>query len=117
VITVSTRDDKRYSAMKSCAHNAEEDDPPSEPAEGLAFPMLRVLDILALMTCANDGLSTSSLRRDLLRVDMVGDKGVAWWTSKPRQALYALGALGEGYPINEALDKCNSQGTTGALIA
>ena len=48
---------------------------------------------------------------------MVGDKGVAWCTSKPRQALYAVGALGEGHPINGKLDKCNSQGTTGALIA
>jgi hypothetical protein len=39
--------------------------------------MLRVLEILALMTFANDGVNTSSLLRDLLRVDMVGDKGMA----------------------------------------
>lgn len=103
--------------MRSCAHNTKEGDPPAGPAEGLALPMLRVLEIFALMTCAKDGLTTSSLRRDLLRVDMVGDKGVAWCTSKPRQALYAVGALGEGHPINGKLDKCNSQGTTGALIA
>ena len=56
--------------------------------------MLRVLEIFALMTFAKDGVTTSSLLRDLLRVDMVGGKGMAWYTSKPRRALYVVAALG-----------------------
>lgn len=72
-------------------------------AESLGLPMLRVFEIFALMTLANDGLNTSSLLRDLLRVDIVGNKGVAWCTSNPRQALYV--ALGEGCPINWETDK------------
>ena len=78
MITVSTRDGKQSSTMRSCAHDTEEDDPPIEPAEGLglALLMLTALAIFALMTIVNEGVSTSSLLRDLLRVDMVGNKGV-----------------------------------------
>jgi len=84
MITVSTRDEKQSSAIRSCAHNTEEDDPPVEPAGGLglALPMLMALEIFALMTLANEGVNTSSLLRDLLRVDMVRDEGAAWCTSK-----------------------------------
>ena len=86
MITVRTRDDKQSSAIRSCAHTTDEDDPPVEPAGGLglALPMLIALEIFVLMTFANDGVNTSSLLRDLLRVDMVGDEGVAWCTSKTR---------------------------------
>ena len=84
MITVSTRDDKQSSAIRSCAHNTDEDDPPVGPAGGLglALPMLMALEIFALMTFANEGVNTSSLLRDLLRVDIVRDEGVAWCTSK-----------------------------------
>jgi len=93
MITVSTRDDKQNSAIRSCAHTTEEDDPPVEAAEGLglALPMLMALEIFALMTFANEGVNTSSLLRDLLRVDMVRNEGVAWCTSKPGQSLYVGG--------------------------
>ena len=94
---VSTRDDKQISAMRSCAHDTEEpDDPPAEPAEGLdlSLLMLMALEIFALMTFANEGVNTSSLRRDLLRVDMVGDKAMAWCTSNPGQSLYVRGGSG-----------------------
>lgn len=86
--------------MRSCAHDTGEDDPPAEPAEGLALPMLMALEIFALMTFANDGVNTSSLLRDLLRVDMDGGGGMAWCTSNLRQPLYVAAALGEGHPIN-----------------
>ena len=93
MITVSTRDGKQSSAMRSCAHDTEGDDPPAEPAEGLGLTllMLMALEIFALMTFVNEGVNTSSLRRDLLRVDMVGDKGMAWCTSKLRRSLYVRG--------------------------
>ena len=93
MITVSTTDDKQSSTIRSNAHNTEEDDPPVEPAEGLglALPMLMALEIFALMTFANEGVNTSSLLRDLLRVDMVRDEGAAWCTSKPGQSLYVRG--------------------------
>jgi hypothetical protein len=99
------RDDKQGSAVRSCAHDTKEDDPPAEPAEGLALPMLTAPEIFALMTVANDGVSTSSLLRDLLRLDMVGSKGMAWCTSKTAKSLYVVAALGEGYPINGKADK------------
>lgn len=90
MITVSTRDDKQSLEMRSCTHDIEEDDPPAEPAEGLglAWLMLIAFEIFALMTFANEGVNTSSLLRDLLRVDMVGDKETAWCTSKLDQSLY-----------------------------
>lgn len=100
MITVSTRDDKQGSAMRSCAHDIGEGDPPAVPAEGLALPMPIELEIFALMTLANEGARTSSLLRDLLSVDMVGDKGIACYTSNPGQSLYVVAALGEGHPIN-----------------
>ena len=100
MITVSTREDKQGSAMRSCAHDTEEGDPPAEPAGGPTLSMPMAFDIFALMTLANDGVNTSSLLRDLLRLDMVGGKGMAWCTSKPGQSLYVVAALGEGYPIN-----------------
>ena len=79
--------------MRSCAHDTEEDDPPAEPIVGLglALPMLTALEIFALMTFANEGVNTSSLLRDLLRVDMVGDREMAWCTSKLGQPLYVRG--------------------------
>lgn len=94
MITVSTRDDKQSLAMRSCAHDAEEDDPPVGPAGGLglALLMLIALEIFALMTFANEGVNTSSLLRDLLRVDMVGNKEMAWCTSKSGQSLYVGGS-------------------------
>ena len=102
-VSTRTRDREQGSAMGSCAHDIGGCDPSTGLTEGLALPMLRVFEIFALMTLANDGLNTSSLLRDLLRVDIVGNKGVAWHTSKPRQALYV--ALGEGCPINWETDK------------
>ena len=96
MINISTRDDKQSLTMRSGAHDTEEDDPPAEPAEGLglALLMLMALEIFALMTLVNEGVNTSSLRRDLLRVDMVGNKGVAWCTSKPGQSLYVRSGSG-----------------------
>ena len=98
MITVSTRDDKQSSAMRSCAHNADEGDPPAEPTEGLglALPMLMALEIFALMTFANEGVNTSSLLRDRLRVDIVKDGGMAWCTSKPGRPLYVRGGSSRG---------------------
>ena len=62
MITVSTRGEKQGSAVKSCAYDTKEDDPgPGGPAGGLALRMLMALEIFALMTLANDGVSTSSL--------------------------------------------------------
>ena len=89
MITVSTKEDKQGSAMRLCAHDIEEDGPPAEPREVLALSTLMALGIFALMTLANDGLSTSSLLRDLLRLDMVGGKGMAmaWCTSNPGHSL------------------------------
>jgi len=58
---------------------------------GLALLMLMALEIFALMTFANEGVNTSSLLRDLLRVDIVRDKEIAWCTSKPGQSLYVRG--------------------------
>ena len=89
-IAVSTRVNNQGSAIRSCTHNTRGDNPPAEPTEGLelALPVPRALEIFALMTFANEGVNTSSLLRDLLRVDMVGDKGMAWCTSKPEQSLY-----------------------------
>lgn len=100
MITVSTRGDKQDSAMRSCAHDADGDGPPAEPTEGLTLPMLTAFEIFALMTLANDGVNTSSLLRDLLRLDMVGGKEMAWCTSNPGHPLYVAAALGEGHPIN-----------------
>ena len=80
--------------MRSCAHDAEDDDPPAEgPAEGLRLALLGLmaLESFALMTLANEGVNTSSLLRDLLRVDMVRDKGMAWCTSKPGLSFYVRG--------------------------
>ena len=84
IITVSTRDDKQSSEIRSCTYTTDEDDPPVEPAGGLgsALPMLMALEIFALMTFAKEGVNTRSLLRDLLRVDIVRDEGVAWCTSK-----------------------------------
>jgi hypothetical protein len=92
MITVSTRDERQRPATRSCAHDTEEDDPPAVPAEGLglALPMLIALESFALMTFANEGVNTSSLLRDLLRVDMVREEGMAWCTSN-RNGLYMPG--------------------------
>lgn len=85
--------------MRSCAHDTEGDDLPAVPGEGLglALPMLMASEIFALMTFANEGVSTSSLLRDLLRVDMVAGEAMAWCTSNPG-SLYMSGvaALSEG---------------------
>ena len=93
------RDGKQSSTMRSCAHDTEGDDLPAVPGEGLglAFPMLMASEIFALMTFANEGVSTSSLLRDLLRVDMVAGEAMAWCTSNPG-SLYMSGvaALSEG---------------------
>jgi hypothetical protein len=59
-----------------------------------------VLEIFALRTLANEGVSTSSLLRDLFRVDMVGDKGAAWCTSKLGRLYSSVAALDGGNPIN-----------------
>lgn len=97
IITVSTRNGKQGSAMRSCAHDTEDGDLPVGPGEGLALPMLITFEIFALMTFANEGVSTSSLLRDLLRVDMVGGEGIAWCTSKPERPLYvSVAVVGEG---------------------
>ena len=88
--------------MRSCAHDTEDDDLPVGPGEGLglALPLLMTFEIFALMTFANEGVNTSSLLRDLLRVDMVGSEGMAWCTSNPERSLYVKLALGEVHPIN-----------------
>ena len=79
--------------MGSYAHDTEDDNPSVKPAEGLGLVLLIPMasEIFALTTFANEGVRTSSLLRDLLRVDMVGEKEMAWYTSKSRQSLYVKG--------------------------
>lgn len=79
--------------MGSCAHDTEDDGPLVESGEGLGLALLMpmALEIFALMTFAKEGVNMSSLLRDLLRVDMVGDKGMAWCTSKPGRSLCVRG--------------------------
>ena len=93
MVSVSTRDDKQNPEARYCTHDTEGDDLLVKPAEGLGLALLMPIasEIFALMTFANEGVSTSSLLRDLLRVDMVGDKEMAWCTSKSRQSLYVRG--------------------------
>jgi len=76
--------------MRSYAHDTEENDPPAE-GPGVALPMLMALEIFALMTFVSEGLNTSSLLRDLLRVDMGGDREIAWCTSQLGHPFYVRG--------------------------
>lgn len=61
IIAVSTRGGKEGSAMRSCAHDTGDDNPPAGPAEGPVLPMPMALEIFALIALANEGVSTSSL--------------------------------------------------------
>lgn len=101
MVSVSTRDDKQDPEVGSYTHDTEGEDLPVNPAEGLGLALLMPMasEIFALMTFANEGVSTSSLLRDLLRVDMVGTK--RWHgVRQNRGSLYMSGvAVGEGHPI------------------